>query len=150
MKASVCVLFAVACWFVSKAEQSPTQLTLKKVMKELEKINKVTDKNASLLYSPTTNDLKDCCIRSALECFSSQVMSLKLTEYKPTHVKLLRSIARESPKRVIVDNLPICKPVVGEEKEAQCKSCESYSQVNSQMFVQNFQTLLQKIYASQA
>ncbi|XP_048043897.1 interleukin-21 [Megalobrama amblycephala] len=148
MKASVCVLFAVACWFVSKAEQSPTQLTLKKVMKELEKINKVMDKNASLLYSPTTNDLKDCCIRSALECFRSQVMNLKFTEDKP--IKSLKSISNESRKKLIVDNLPICKTVEGEETEAQCKSCESYSQVNSQMFVQNFQTLLQKIYASQA
>ncbi|KAK9963745.1 hypothetical protein ABG768_006911 [Culter alburnus] len=150
MKASVCVLFAVACWFVSKAEQSPTQLTLKKVMKELEKINKVMDKNASLLYSPTTNDLKDCCIRSALECFSSQVMNLKLTEYKPTHIRSLKSIARESPKRVIVSVWLCLLLIVWKNIEAQCKSCESYSQVNSQMFVQNFQTLLQKIYASQA
>lgn len=27
----------------------------------------------------------------------------------------------------------------------QCKSCESYSKVTSKMFVQNFQTLLQKV-----
>ncbi|ROL41096.1 Interleukin-21 [Anabarilius grahami] len=147
MKASVCVLFAVACWFVSQAEQTPMQLTLRKVMKELEKINKVMDKNASLFNSPTTNDLKDCCIRSALECFRSQVMNLKVTGDK--HIKSLKIISNESRKKLIVDNLPNCKTVEGEEKEAQCKSCESYSQVNSQMYMKNFLTLLQKVSSKQ-
>ncbi|XP_051716996.1 interleukin-21 isoform X1 [Ctenopharyngodon idella] len=149
MKASVFVLFAVACWFVSQAELSPMQLTLRKVMNELEKVNNVMDKSTSSFNSPTTNDLKDCCIRSALECFRSQVMNLNVTQEKPI-IKSLKSISNESRKKVIVEKLPSCNLVEGEKKEAQCKPCESYSKVNSQMFVQNFQTLLQKIYASQA
>lgn len=40
MKASVCVLFAVACWLVAQADESPMILTLGKVMNDLGKIKK--------------------------------------------------------------------------------------------------------------
>ncbi|XP_077104171.1 interleukin-21 isoform X1 [Siphateles boraxobius] len=142
MKASVCVLFAVACWFVSQADESPMILTLGKVMNELEKIKKGMGKSTTLINSPTTNDLKDCCIASALESFRHSMTRVPVTNAKL--VKIQQKITRELGKKIILNGLPSCKPE--ETKKAQCES--SYSEVDSQTFVQNFRTLLQKIYAS--
>ncbi|XP_059372770.1 interleukin-21 [Carassius carassius] len=146
MKASVCIVFAVVCWIAAQAEESPMILTLSKVMNELNRINKdmVKDKSTSL-NSPTIYDLKDCCVAPALECFRSQVLNLKVEG------KLKRSqkiIFNELRKSFMVKGVSSCKPE--EIQTSQCKSCDSYNKVDSQMFVQSFQTLLQKIYATQA
>ncbi|XP_016363108.1 interleukin-21-like [Sinocyclocheilus anshuiensis] len=147
MKASVCFVFAVVCWFAAQAESSPKILTLSKVMNELNKINQGMIKNKSrTLNSPTINDLEDCCVKSALDCFRAKVFHLSVTD-----AKLKRSqkiISHELRKSVILDSVSNCKPE--EIQKAQCKSCDSYKKVDSQTFVQNFQTLMQKIYASEA
>ncbi|XP_073676094.1 interleukin-21 [Garra rufa] len=146
MKASVCFVFAVVCWFSAQAEESPVILTLNKVMNELNKINQgMTDKN-TILNSPTVNDLKDCCVASALECFRSKVIYLSVSD-----AKLKRSqkiISNELRKSFIVKSVSSCKP--DKIQKAQCKSCDAYKKVDSRTFGENFQTLLQKIYASQA
>ncbi|KAF4105151.1 interleukin-21 [Onychostoma macrolepis] len=147
MKASVCFVFAVVCWIAAQAEESPKILTLSKVMNELNKINQgmIKDKSTSL-NSPTVNDLKDCCVASALECFRSQVNHLSVTDPKLRRSKMI--VRRELQRPLIVNSVSSCKPE--EIQTAQCKSCDSYNKVDSRMFMQNFQTLLQKIYASQA
>ncbi|XP_043112657.1 interleukin-21 [Puntigrus tetrazona] len=145
MKASVCFVFALVCWITAKAEESPQILMLSKVMNELEKINKGMDKS-TLLNSPTINDLKDCCVASALECFRSQVLHLSVADAKLK--RLQKIISNELRKSVIVNSVSSCKPK--EIQRAQCKSCDSYKKTDSRIFVQNFQTLLQMIYASQA
>ncbi|XP_077104173.1 interleukin-21 isoform X2 [Siphateles boraxobius] len=117
-------------------------LTLGKVMNELEKIKKGMGKSTTLINSPTTNDLKDCCIASALESFRHSMTRVPVTNAKL--VKIQQKITRELGKKIILNGLPSCKPE--ETKKAQCES--SYSEVDSQTFVQNFRTLLQKIYAS--
>uniref|UniRef100_A0A671L3N9 Interleukin-21 n=1 Tax=Sinocyclocheilus anshuiensis TaxID=1608454 RepID=A0A671L3N9_9TELE len=145
MKASVCFVFAVVCWFAAQAESSPKILTLSKVMNELNKINQGMNKSRTL-NSPTINDLEDCCVKSALDCFRAKVFHLSVTD-----AKLKRSqkiISHELRKSVIVSVVSNCKPE--EIQKAQCKSCDSYKKVDSQTFVQNFQTLMQKIYASEA
>uniref|UniRef100_A0A672S2D8 Interleukin-21 n=1 Tax=Sinocyclocheilus grahami TaxID=75366 RepID=A0A672S2D8_SINGR len=140
MKASVCFVFAVVCWFAAQAEESPKILTLSKVMNELNKINKGMNKSRTL-NSPTINDLEDCCVKSALDCFRAKVFHLSVTD-----AKLIRSrkiISHELCKSVILNSVSNCKPE--EIQKAQCKSCDSYKKVDSQTFVQNFQTLLQKV-----
>uniref|UniRef100_A0A672S233 Interleukin-21 n=1 Tax=Sinocyclocheilus grahami TaxID=75366 RepID=A0A672S233_SINGR len=139
MKASVCFVFAVVCWFAAQAEESPKILTLSKVMNELNKINKGMNKSRTL-NSPTINDLEDCCVKSALDCFRAKVFHLSVTD-----AKLIRSrkiISHELCKSVIVSVSDLCNVLF---QKAQCKSCDSYKKVDSQTFVQNFQTLLQKV-----
>uniref|UniRef100_A0A673GIP7 Interleukin 21 n=1 Tax=Sinocyclocheilus rhinocerous TaxID=307959 RepID=A0A673GIP7_9TELE len=84
---------------------------------------------------------QDCCVKSALDCFRAKVFYLSVTD-----AKLKRSqkiISHELRKSVIVSVVSNCKPE--EIQKAQCKSCDSYKKVDSQTFVQNFQTLLQKV-----
>ncbi|XP_052430585.1 interleukin-21 isoform X2 [Carassius gibelio] len=125
-------------------------LTLSKVMNELNRINHgmVKDKSTSL-NSPTIYDLKDCCVAPALECFRSQVLNLKVDEGKLNQrLKLSQKIIfNELRKSFIVKGVSSCKPE--EIQTSQCKSCDSYNKVDSQTFMQSFQTLLQKIYTSQ-
>uniref|UniRef100_A0A8C1IDB0 Interleukin-21 n=1 Tax=Cyprinus carpio TaxID=7962 RepID=A0A8C1IDB0_CYPCA len=139
MKASVCFVFAVVCWIAAQAEVSPMILTLSKVMNELNNISKEMNKSTTL-KSPTINDLEDCCVKSALGCFRSKVFHLSVPERK---LKSLNIISRELHKSIIVNSVSSCKPE--EIQKAQCKSCDSYKVVDSQTFVQNFQTLLQKV-----
>uniref|UniRef100_A0A672S1I1 Interleukin 21 n=1 Tax=Sinocyclocheilus grahami TaxID=75366 RepID=A0A672S1I1_SINGR len=144
MKASVCFVFAVVCWFAAQAEESPKILTLSKVMNELNKINK--GMNIFLFAGFMLNCwfsffTQDCCVKSALDCFRAKVFHLSVTD-----AKLIRSrkiISHELCKSVIVSVVSNCKPE--EIQKAQCKSCDSYKKVDSQTFVQNFQTLLQKV-----
>ncbi|CAM4618075.1 unnamed protein product [Leuciscus chuanchicus] len=126
------------------ADESPMILTLGKVMNDLGKIKKAMGKSPILINSPITNELKDCCIASALESFRHNMIRVSVTDAKLKKVQ--GKISRELSKKIILNGLPICKPE--ETQKAQCES--SYREVNSQTFVQNFQTLLQKIYASQA
>uniref|UniRef100_A0A8C1WT64 Interleukin-21 n=1 Tax=Cyprinus carpio TaxID=7962 RepID=A0A8C1WT64_CYPCA len=142
MKASVCFVFAVVCWIAAQAEVSPMILTLSKVMNELNNISKEMNKSTTL-KSPTINDLEDCCVKSALGCFRSKVFHLSVPERK---LKSLNIISRELHKSIIVSVSDLCNDLF---QKAQCKSCDSYKVVDSQTFVQNFQTLLQKIYSSQ-
>ncbi|KAK7140912.1 hypothetical protein R3I93_015150 [Phoxinus phoxinus] len=144
MKASVCVLFAVACWVVSQADESPMILTLNKVMNDLEKIRKGMGKSTSLINSPNTSDLKDCCFASALKSFGQNMTRVPLTGAKLVNIQ--KKISRELSKTIILNGLPSCK--AEETQKAQCES--SYSEVTSQTFVQNLLTLLQRIYARQA
>uniref|UniRef100_A0A8C1F0A3 Interleukin-21 n=2 Tax=Cyprinus carpio TaxID=7962 RepID=A0A8C1F0A3_CYPCA len=144
MKASVCFVFAVVCWIAAQAEVSPMILTLSKVMNELNNISKEMNKSTTL-KSPTINDLEDCCIKSALDCFRSKVFHLSVSDRKLKQSQ--RIISHELHKSIIVNSVSNCKPE--ETQKAQCKSCDSYKVVDSQTFVQNFQTLLQKIYSSQ-
>ncbi|XP_067312786.1 interleukin-21 isoform X2 [Pseudorasbora parva] len=116
--------------------------TLNKVMHELEKIQKGMGQSNISIHSPTTNDLKDCCIASALECFRTNVLNLTVTDARLKKSQIM--LKNELRKKTILEGLPSCSEI----QKAQCKSCDSYSKVNSQTFVNNFQTLLQKIYAS--
>uniref|UniRef100_A0A8C1WRC2 Interleukin 21 n=1 Tax=Cyprinus carpio TaxID=7962 RepID=A0A8C1WRC2_CYPCA len=86
---------------------------------------------------------QDCCVKSALGCFRSKVFHLSVPERK---LKSLNIISRELHKSIIVSVSDLCNDLF---QKAQCKSCDSYKVVDSQTFVQNFQTLLQKIYSSQ-
>uniref|UniRef100_A0A9J7YF90 Interleukin-21 n=1 Tax=Cyprinus carpio carpio TaxID=630221 RepID=A0A9J7YF90_CYPCA len=137
----------VVCWIAAQAEESPKILTLSKVMNELNKINHGMIKDKSIrLNSPTINDLKDCCVASALECFRSQVLDLSVTD-----AKLKRSqkiVFNELRKSLIVNSVSTCKPE--EIQTSQCKSCDSYNKVDSPIFVQNFLTLLQKVSSKQS
>ncbi|XP_039510976.1 interleukin-21 isoform X2 [Pimephales promelas] len=119
-------------------------LTLGKVMNDLEKINRGMGKSTTLINSPSTNDLKDCCIEPALESFRHNVTRLPITDAKL--IKIGGKISRELRKSIIMNGLHKCGKE--ETQKAQCES--SYSEVDSKTFVQNFRTLLQKIYASQA
>ncbi|KAK2890783.1 hypothetical protein Q8A67_013426 [Cirrhinus molitorella] len=129
----------------AQAEESPKILTLNKVMNELNKFNQGMDKSTTL-NSPTINDLKDCCVASALECFRSKVIYLSVADAKLK--KSQKIISHELRKSVIVNSVSSCKPE--EIQKAQCKSCDEYKKVDSRTFLQNFRTLLEKIYASQA
>ncbi|KTG38621.1 hypothetical protein cypCar_00029964, partial [Cyprinus carpio] len=100
-------------------------LTLSKVMNELNNISKEMD----------------CCIKSALDCFRSKVFHLSVSDRKLKQSQ--RIISHELHKSIIVNSVSNCKPE--ETQKAQCKSCDSYKVVDSQTFVQNFQTLLQKV-----
>nr|XP_055034106.1 interleukin-21 isoform X1 [Misgurnus anguillicaudatus] len=143
MKTSICILFAVTCLVVATAEDSPTVLTLNKVMFELKKIkewSKGQDNNTPI-HSPTVNDIEDCCIASALECFQS-----KWIEF-PVNDKLKKSqitIKRNLGKTFIVKSVSSCSPE--ETKKAKCKTCDSYPLVHRHKFLENFHTLLQKIF----
>uniref|UniRef100_A0A672NF47 Interleukin-21 n=1 Tax=Sinocyclocheilus grahami TaxID=75366 RepID=A0A672NF47_SINGR len=145
MKASVCLVFAVVCWMAAQAEESPKILTLSKVMNELNKVNHGMVSCKSL-NSPTINDLKDCCVASALECFRSQVLNLSVADAKLKRSQ--RIISHELRKSVIVKSVSSCK--TEEIQTSQCKSCDSYNKVDSRMFVKNFQTLLQKVSSKQS
>ncbi|XP_052471508.1 interleukin-21 [Carassius gibelio] len=143
MKASVCFAFAVVCWFAAQAEESPKYLFLKKVMNELDRIKNGLETNKSItLNSPTINDLEDCCVKSALNCFQSKVLYLPVVDSK---LKTLQKIIQKELHK-IVNRVPNCKPK--ELEKAQCKQCDSYKEVDSQTFVKNLKTLLQKMYAS--
>ncbi|NP_001122046.1 interleukin-21 precursor [Danio rerio] len=138
MKACVC--FLLMCVLAAQAEESPKILTLSKVMNELKKIQQgLTNSNKTWFNSPATNDLKDCCVASALECFRSKVLHLSVSDEKLK--KSQRSVHHELRKSFIVDSVS-CTPQ--ETQKAQCKSCEAYTMVNSRTFVDNFKTLLQK------
>ncbi|XP_059378245.1 interleukin-21-like [Carassius carassius] len=128
--------------FNAQAEESPKNLILKKVMNELDRINNGMNKSITL-NSPTINDLEDCCVKSALNCFQSKVLYLSVPDGKLKKLQII--ISNELHK--IVNRVSDCKPK--ELEKAQCKPCDSYKEVDSQTFVQNLKTLLQKIYASQ-
>ncbi|XP_056327891.1 interleukin-21 [Danio aesculapii] len=144
MKACVC--FLLVCVLAAQAEESPKILTLSKVMNELKKIQQgLTNSDMTWFNSPATNDLKDCCVASALECFRSKVVHLSVSN--PNLKKAQNFVSKELRKSFIVKSVS-CTPQ--ETQKAQCKSCDAYTMVNSRTFVDNFKTLLQKIYASQA
>uniref|UniRef100_A0A673JPJ3 Interleukin-21 n=1 Tax=Sinocyclocheilus rhinocerous TaxID=307959 RepID=A0A673JPJ3_9TELE len=140
MKASVCLVFAVVCWIAAQAEESPKILTLSKVMNELNKINHGMVSCRLCFFT------QDCCVASALECFRSQVLNLSVADAKLKRSQ--RIISHELRKSVIVKSVSSCKPE--EIQTSQCKSCDSYNKVDSRMFVQNFQTLLQKVSSKQS
>ncbi|XP_050983165.1 interleukin-21 isoform X4 [Labeo rohita] len=144
MKASVCFVFAVVCWLAVQAEESQKMLMLGKVIHELDKIKQGMVKTTTL-NSPTINDLQDCCVASALECFRSQVNHLSVTDSKLKRTQ--KFIFNELRKKLIVNAVSTCKSE--EKQKAQCKSCDAYKKVDDGIFVENFQTLLEKIYASQ-
>ncbi|XP_051506512.1 interleukin-21-like isoform X2 [Myxocyprinus asiaticus] len=96
--------------------------------------------NTNFINSPITGEIKECCIKSALECFRSKVLFLNGSNIKKSQT-IINSDLR---KPAITKTVSICSQK--EIQEAQCKSCDSYPKVDSRTFMQNFQTLLQKIF----
>ncbi|XP_056626374.1 interleukin-21 [Triplophysa dalaica] len=138
----VCVLLAVTCLVVAAAEESATILTIRKAMKELKKLEKeysrgtVTD---IMINSPTVNDMKDCCIASALKCFASKVI------YLPVNNKMAQKVIHRDllKTKTILNKVSSCS---NETEKAQCKPCNMYPMVEGVTYLENFQTLLQKIF----
>ncbi|TRY93978.1 hypothetical protein DNTS_021129 [Danionella cerebrum] len=143
MRPSVCFLFALVCVFTATAEESPKILTLNKVMKALSRIQQGLATNTTLFNSPTTNDLKECCVPSALECFRTKILSLNVTDNKLKKKQI--TVFYELRKSMIVNSISKC--TAEEKQKAECRSCDSYEMVNGTKFLENFQTLLQKIYS---
>ncbi|XP_050983163.1 interleukin-21 isoform X2 [Labeo rohita] len=86
-------------------------LMLGKVIHELDKIKQGMVKTTTL-NSPTINDLQDCCVASALECFRSQVNHLSVTDSKLKRTQ--KFIFNELRKKLIVNAVSTCK---SEEKQ---------------------------------
>lgn len=133
----------MTCWVVATAEDSPTVLTLNKAMNELKKIkewSKGQDNNMQI-HSPTVNDIEDCCIASALKCFRSKVIDIPVNDkVKMSQIWINRNLG----KTLIVKSVSSCSRE--ETEKAQCKACDSYPLVHRHKFLENFHTLLQKIF----
>ncbi|KAG7324395.1 hypothetical protein KOW79_012411 [Hemibagrus wyckioides] len=117
------ILYKAACWAqttspkVTKTEGLFQQAILHlKLLISKEKANEIS------LHSPT-NDIKECCSQSALECFRKQLHSN--SHKNQLKMKLARNLG---------------KPSIN----AECKSCEAYPKVSSKEFLKNLQSLLQK------
>ncbi|XP_053497692.1 interleukin-21 isoform X2 [Ictalurus furcatus] len=90
------------------------------------------------LHSPT-NDIKECCSRSALECFKSE---LKSTNHKNP---MVRKLVRNLGKPTIMNSVNTCTE--DEIKKTKCMSCDSYPRVSSKQFLSTLQSRLQMAYS---
>ncbi|XP_053497691.1 interleukin-21 isoform X1 [Ictalurus furcatus] len=88
------------------------------------------------LHSPT-NDIKECCSRSALECFKSE---LKSTNHKNP---MVRKLVRNLGKPTIMNSVNTCTE--DEIKKTKCMSCDSYPRVSSKQFLSTLQSRLQMV-----
>ncbi|XP_058264580.1 interleukin-21 [Hemibagrus wyckioides] len=135
----LCLLLVAACWAqttspkVTKTEGLFQQAILHlKLLISKEKANEIS------LHSPT-NDIKECCSQSALECFRKQLHSN--SHKNQLKMKLARNLGKPS----IMNNLNTC--TAEDIKNAECKSCEAYPKVSSKEFLKNLQSLLQKAFS---
>ncbi|KAL7858422.1 hypothetical protein AOLI_G00185240 [Acnodon oligacanthus] len=131
----LCALLAMTCW----AETTPatTKEMLQVAIRQVTQL-KTTKQSDSLFYSPTTG-IEDCCSWSALECFSSQLLSIP-TSNKALQAKLRKTLS----KKIIVSSVDRC--TVEQKAKVNCQPCNSYPMIESNEFMKNLLTLLQKSF----
>ncbi|XP_036431333.1 interleukin-21 [Colossoma macropomum] len=132
----LCALLAMTYWAETAHAITPKdmlQVAIRQVTQL--KIMKQTD---SLFHSPT-NGIEECCARSALECFNSQMLNIP-TSNKELQNKLHKTLR----KNMTVTSVDRC--TVEEKARVKCQPCNSYPMIDSHEFMKNLLSLLQKAF----
>ncbi|XP_060766200.1 interleukin-21 [Neoarius graeffei] len=101
--------------------------------------------NGMLLHSPT-NDIKECCSQSALQCFKNGLSTI-IHKNTPKMNILMKKLHRNLSKLTNMNSMNTCTEQ--EIKNVMCMPCDSYPTVNSKEFLTNLQSHLQKAYTLQ-
>nr|ACJ02096.1 IL-21 [Salmo salar] len=136
MKLLVCCLLAITCCVLANADNVERTMKLTEVLKELRQLNKSVEHNGVMLNTPTM-DIEECCFLSTLECFQKMVPRLK-TKQKKLQCKVSRNL-----NPLTFTGVDSCSREEREKKV--CQGCDSYPMKDSREFVQQLESLLQKV-----
>ncbi|XP_041929505.1 interleukin-21 isoform X2 [Alosa sapidissima] len=111
-------------------------LKMLELYKDVKRLNKSLQHDGSLSLNNPGTEIKECCMASALQCYRSQLLLLKVSSTKLRY-KVCKSLSSPLISEKLEGSSEDC------QKNPQCQSCDLYPNTNSKEFMSKLTSLLE-------